>query len=375
MDYSLILGELKKRDNFRELETSPIDSLNFSTNDYLALSTNQNVKNAAIKAIELYGTGSLGSRLMCGNNELVSELEERLASFLGYESALVYGSGFLANIGLLETILDSDDIVLFDKLNHASLIDGVLRSKAKWKSYKHNDMDDLRKKLKRIEGVKGRIFIVVESVFSMDGDVAEIQDIGSIAREFGAFTVVDEAHAFGVFGECGKGVCATLGVKPDILSATFSKAYANYGGFVACSEQIKSFLINRSKPFIYSTALPPSVVGGILGAFGEISEKKELGNELLKRSRYFYDKLQNAGFDLLPFESQIIPVIVGDNARALLFAGELKRHGVYAKAIRPPTVPVNSSRIRLSLTLGFTQKELDESALIMERCGKDIGLL
>lgn len=375
MDYSLFLQELKERGNFRELEIPPTDSLNFSTNDYLALSTNQNVKNAAIRAIELYGTGSLGSRLMCGNSAMVSELEERLATFLGYESVLIYGSGFLTNIGLFGAILDSEDLVIFDRLSHASLIDGIVKSKAKWKSYKHNDMDDLYKKLKRSEGIKGRTFIVLESVFSMDGDVAKIGDIERIAKEFEALIVVDEAHAFGVFGDLGRGVCANYGIKPDILTATFSKAYANYGGFVACSKQLKSFLVNRSRPFIYSTALPPALIGGISGAFGEITKKGTLGVKLLDQSRYFYERLQQMGFNLLPFESQIIPIIVGDNQRVLLFANELKRHGVYAKAIRPPTVPTNSSRIRLSITLRFTQKELDSAASIIKKCAKRVGLL
>jgi len=371
LDYKGELKKLENSGNLRKLDIAPKDEnvTNLSTNDYLNLSKHELLKQAAIEAINRYGTGSMGSRLMCGNSELYEELEERLAKLCGYEAALLFGSGFMANIGLLQSVLEKDDFVVFDRLNHASLHEGIINSGAKWRRYRHNDLEDLTRILEKHTPSSGRVFVVVESLFSMDGDMAKVGDIDKIAKRYGAYLIVDEAHAFGVFGKNGVGICSQNSCKPDIFVATLGKAYGGQGGFVACSKSVKDFLLNKSKQFIYSTALPPSSIASSLTAI-DIVTQNSLGKTLLDRARVFYEELKSSGFELLPFESQIIPIIIGDSSKCVNFADEVNKNGLYVKAIRPPTVPKGLARVRLSVTLAHSQEDLKKAVSILTCCAK-----
>ena len=295
---------------------------------------------------------------MCGTLPLHEKLEEELAEWTGMEAAMVYGSGFLANTGAISALAEPDDNVLFDRLDHASIIDGVRLSGADWKRFKHNDTAELEALLKERTGNN---FIVIDSVFSMDGDLAPVLAIKDLAVKYGAYLIVDEAHALGVFGG-GKGVCAEKNIKPDMITGTFSKAFGGYGGFVACSSAIKKFLVSSSRSFIFSTALPPACLGGAMKALSIIREEKGLGKELLSNALYFHGLLKDAGLSIPEFSSQIIPVIIGKNERATAAASMLWEEGIYARAIRPPTVPQGTARLRLSVTLAHSRQDLKTAA-------------
>jgi 8-amino-7-oxononanoate synthase len=334
------------------------DYLNFSSNDYLNLACDERVKKASIAAVEKYGAGSGGSRLMCGTLPLHGELENALAQWFGDGAAVVFGSGFLANLGVISSLAGRGDSVFFDRLDHASLIDGILLSRASWKRFAHNDMAALEEMLKAAGGNK---FIIVDSVFSMDGDFAPVKKLGELADKYGAFLMVDEAHAIGVFGG-GRGICAMKNVKADLITGTFSKAFGGYGGFAVCSDTVKKLLINTARPFIFSTSLPPAVTGGALKALEIIREEKDMGARLISNSGYFHGLLAAAGLNLPEFSSQIIPVIIGGNEEASKAASLLWEEGIYARAVRPPTVPQNTARLRLSVTLAHERASLSAAA-------------
>lgn len=367
------LARLESNGLLRELEALPPDAINLSSNDYLGLSQHPQLKEAATQALQQYGTGSGGSRLMCGNTALHEKLENELADFLGYEGTLVFGSGFLANLGVLSTLSDKNTIIFFDKLNHASLIDGVRLSEAKWKSYRHNDAKKLESLLRQNQDIYNDMIVVTDSLFSMNGDVAPLQEIRELCNKYGATLVVDEAHAIGIFGERLNGLAQA--VKPDIITGTFSKSFGSYGGFAACSGEIKKLLINKARSFIYSTSLPPSVIAASNAALCIIKNDSTLGPELLQRARFFYDKLAAYGFELLPLESQIIPVIIGDNEKTLSLSETLKQENIYAKAVRPPTVPKNSARLRLSVTLSHSYDTLEQVAEKLKKAAETTGIL
>lgn len=365
------LKALESKDQLRSLTVLPSCGgkftlhgrafLNFSSNDYLDLAGDSRLKETAAEAIRSWGCGSTGSRLMCGHLELHAALEERLAELFGYESSLLFGSGFLANLGVVSALAQPGDLILLDRLDHASLIDGIRLSSAKWKRFHHNDMDQLRALLRGHEG-KGRCFVVVESVFSMDGDIAPLEEIAQLAAAAGAFLMVDEAHAIGVFGPHGGGICRRLGLRPDLITGTLSKSLGGYGGFAACSARIREWLINKSRSFIFSTALPPASVAAALRAVEIFYQEPGIGERLLSNARFFHDRLEEKGLKLLPFESQIIPILIGENEGAVRLAEALWQEGLYVKAIRPPTVPPGTSRLRLSVTLAHSRDDLAAAA-------------
>lgn len=384
MDIKKTLSSLKEDGLMRSLTTLPQAGgkfiwqgkgfINFSSNDYLNLTSNNQVKQAGVMAIENYGTSSSGSRLMCGHLEIHEKLERKLAKFMGYETSLIFGSGFLTNLGVITALVSKEDCIFFDKLDHASLIDGIRLSGAKWKRFKHRDVGNLKDLLELHKDKIGQKFIIIDSVFSMDGDISPIREIYVLAQKYNAFLIVDEAHAVGVFGENSSGYCSQINIKPDIITGTFSKSLGSYGGFAACSHKVKQLLINKARPFIYSTALPPSCLGVVLESIN-IIEKEKLGELLLKNSKYFYNLLNDYGFNLLPFESQIIPIIIGDSKIAVKFSAKLISEGIYVKAIRPPTVPNNTARIRLSITLAHTKEDLKYTADKIYNIAKQLGAI
>ena len=350
--------------------------LNLSSNDYLNLSHDTIVRNGSRKALDEHGCGATASRLVSGHLTIHEELENSLAELCGNEACLVFGSGFLANIGVLNVLAGKNDEIYADKLNHASLIDGVLLSGAKCFRYRHKNMTHLEEFLKKSR-TKGRKLIVSDSIFSMDGDIAPIKELVSLAEKYEALLVIDEAHAVGVFGN-GGGVCEELCLdsQPDIILGTLSKAFGGYGGFAVCSNIMRKYLINKARSFIYSTGLPPACIGSSIAAALIIKEKKNLGKILLNRSEKFHLYLSEAGFEMQKFESQILPLQVGDNVKAVEFSKKLfDEYNILAVAIRPPTVPVGTARLRLSVSLAHTDYDLRTAADKIIKCAKELRIV
>jgi 8-amino-7-oxononanoate synthase len=339
--------------------------LNFSCNDYLGLSKHPRVMAAAKEALDEYGAGSTASRLVAGTLPIHEQLERRLADFKNYPAALVFGSGYLVNAGVIPSLVNRDDTVFADKLVHASLIDGIALSRAKLVRFRHNDSEHIEELLKK--HTAGRKLVVTESVFSMDGDLAPLPEIADAASKHNAMLMIDEAHATGVFGPAGSGRIREHRIESSVnLSmGTLSKALGSYGGFVACSTNMRELFVNRARALIYTTALPPSVIASSIAALDVLQTSPELGVELLTRAKSFRNTLKAAGLDTMQSASQIIPLRVGDNANALALAERLRASGIITVAIRPPTVPPGSARLRLSVTLDHSEKDLARAGEII----------
>jgi 8-amino-7-oxononanoate synthase len=338
-------------------------TLNFSSNDYLDLAGRPEVIAASREALERYGCGATASRLVCGTLDAHRELEDALASLKRYPRAILFGSGFLTNVGLIPALVGRGDHVFADKLVHASIIDGILLSRASLHRFRHNDAEHLEGLLRKCPAA-GRRLVVTESVFSMDGDLAPLPAISAAAVRHGAMCMVDEAHATGVFGPGGSGLVREHGLEEDVTVSmgTLSKGLGGYGGFAACSEALSRLLINRARAFIYTTGLPPAVIGSGLAALRVLREESNLGTRLLANAAAFRRRLQDAGLATGDSQSQIIPVIIGENCKALEAAERLKAQGLIAAAIRPPTVPEGTARLRLSVTLAHTPEDLQWAA-------------
>ncbi len=350
--------------------------INFSSNDYLDLSRDQRLKSAAIRAIEQLGCGSSASRLMSGHLEMHEELESDLARMMGTEAALVFGSGYLTNLGVLTSFAHRGDEIFADRLNHASLIDGARLSRAHISPYRHRDLDHLEELLETTK-VSGKRVIVSDSVFSMDGDIAPLAGLAELAGRYEALLVIDEAHAIGVIGKNGGGHCRVAGkeVRPDIVIGTLSKALGGYGGFAACSESVRDFLINNARSFIYSTGLPPACLGSGREAVAIVESNPGLGETLLKKTGRFRELLVRAGLKAPEVQSPILPIIVGSNEKAVRFSQLLQEQGLLIRAVRPPSVPAGESRVRLSLTLALADDTLEQSAERIAETAANMGLI
>lgn len=338
--------------------------LNFASNDYLDLAGHPVVQAASHKGLDDYGAGTGSSRLVAGNLPIHDELERRLADLKGYPSTLVFGSGFLANIGIISALVGPGDIIFADRLSHASLLDAALLSRARLHRFRHNDPEHLQIQMEHHGSGAGRRLIVSESVFSMDGDQAPLDALIELAERHDAMLMIDEAHATGVLGEGGAGACHTSGgyCPVNLAMGTLSKALGNYGGFVTCSEAMRHYLINHSRALIYTTALPPAVVGGALGALDVIKSNPRMGVELLDRADYFRRRLVQSGFNVGSSTTQIVPVVLGGADRMVRWSARLREAGVIVPAIRPPTVPAGTERLRFSVTLAHTREDLDRTA-------------
>ena len=349
--------------------------LNFSSNDYLNLANDPRVKAASAEALARWGCSASASRLMTGHLDLHEALEADLAHLAGTETALVFGSGFLTNLGVLSALCGRTDTLFADRLNHASLIDGMRLTGVQHHRYRHGDLAHLEELL--AGPVRGQRVIATDSIFSMDGDLAPLEGLADLARRHDALLVVDEAHAIGIFGPGGAGAtrCENHRLEPDVIVGTLSKALGGYGGFAACSKPARDLLINRARPFIYSTGLPPACAGAARGAIAVLESEPDLGARLLENARRFHDLLAEAGFRMPPFESQILPVLVGENQKALDFSQDLWDRGIVATAIRPPTVPTGTARLRLSVTLAHTPDDLAEAARAIAQSAHSVGVL
>ena len=354
------------------LERNGAMLLNLSSNDYLNLANNAALIQASTQASDRLGTGSTASRLITGSLELHDQLEKEIAKLKGYEDCLLFGSGYLANVGLIPALVDRYDTIYADRLIHACMIDGAKISGATIKRFKHNDPAHLEKLLSKHEG-QGKKIVLVESVYSMEGDLAPLKELAAIADQYEAALIVDEAHATGVFGPNGAGLSSTQNLQNNIpiSMGTLSKGLGGYGGFIACSSAMKSHLVNNARAFIYTTALPPSVVAAALASLKFLRKDASAGQTLLDRSEKFRSQLNKAGLDTSASQSQIVPIMVGDNERCMRIMARLKAENILAVAIRPPTVPPNLARIRCSLTLAHSEEELQQAAETLIRIFKE----
>jgi len=338
--------------------------LNFSSNDYLDLVHHPHVIDRARQALEKYGTGAAGSRLVTGTLPIHEELEARLAKEKGYPAALLFGSGYMANAGTIPVLAGRDDVIFADKLVHASMIDACKLSGAKLVRFAHNDFQSLENRLQNFPADGNRRLIITESVFSMDGDIAPLKEIAALAEKYGALLMVDEAHSSGTFGPHGAGLIREYGLENSatVSMGTLSKAFGGYGGFIACSENLRKLLVQSSRAFIFTTAPPPAIIGAALGAMDVFEASPNLGSCLQANAAYFRELLQAGGLDTLQSESQIIPVVIGENEKALAVSQKLRERGIIAAAIRPPTVPAGTARLRLSVTLAHHLDDLEFAA-------------
>lgn len=330
------------------------------SNNYLALSTHPKVVAAAVEAAQEYGTGASGSRLMTGNCQLYTALESKIATVKSTEAAIVFSAGYLANVSTIPVLVGEDDLILSDALNHASIIDGCRLSKATRQIYRHCDVAHLKELMANSARFKRRL-IITDGVFSMDGDIAPLPDICEVADEYDAMVMVDDAHAFGVLGEYGGGTVDHFRLKNRgiIQLGTLSKAVGAVGGYVAGSRILIDALINSARSFMFGTGLPPSTVAAATAAIDVIQSTPELRHQLFANAQWLKTALLEAGFELLPSETQILPLILGASTIASQFADALVDYGVYAPAIRPPTVPEGTSRLRISVMASHTPGDLE----------------
>jgi 8-amino-7-oxononanoate synthase len=354
------LDDLKARAQLRQLETVP--GINFYSNDYLGLSTDSRLREAVTAALAGGNSvSSTGSRLLSGHAQVWDELENELAAFNGAEAALYFNSGYAANTGLFGCLLKSNDIIFSDSANHASIIDGIRLSGARKVIFPHLNLNALEDGLRRNVSPDGQTFIAVESVFSMNGDRAPISALLELAERHGAELIVDEAHATGVMGPQGRGLVAEIGAMRRVLAVvhTCGKALASMGALVLCSSVLKRYLINHARPFIFSTALPPYVAAQTRAANAIATTADAERNSLLQLAGHLRARLREHGFDSAGSDSQIVPVLLGENERAIAIAARLREDGFAVRAIRPPTVPQGTARLRLSLTAKHTTDMLD----------------
>ena len=346
------------------------------SNDYLGLSSHPGVRRAAKAAVDEYGAGSGASRLVSGTLPIHAELETALAGFKGTEAALVFGSGYLANMGIVSTLTGRGDIIYSDEFNHASIVDACRLSRAATRVFPHAGVSALEEMLAD-GGACGQRLIVTDGVFSMDGDIAPLPELARLASEYDCRLMVDDAHATGVVGPGGKGSASHFGLEGhvEIQMGTLSKALGSYGAFVAGSRELIDLLVNRSRSFIFSTALPPASAAGALEALKVIEREPERRLRLWRNASVLKEGLASAGFDVGRSETFIVPVIIGDPRACVEMAGSLLDEGVFAQAIRPPSVPEGASRLRVSPTCEHTRDDLEFALEAFVRAGKRCGVI
>lgn len=343
----------------REIDLDGQKCLNFCSNDYLGLAADPRLARAAAAAMGRRGFGAGASRLVCGNFDEHEALENDLAKVKQTAAALVFSSGYAANTGIIPALVGRDDAVYADRLNHASIIDGTILSRAALRRYPHNDVGALEDMLRRDTSARRKL-IVTDTVFSMDGDLAPLRDIGVLAKKYGAWLMVDEAHAFGVLGPDGAGLVAQEGLRSgvDVQMGTLSKALGSCGAYVAGSGELRETLLNSARSFVFSTAIPPSVAAASRCALEIMHDEPWRRVKLLEHATRLRDGLNKAGFDTMQSRTPIIPVLVKDAVRALALSHELLAHGIFVSAIRPPTVPAGTARLRVTVTAAHTDEDI-----------------
>ncbi|MBL7136746.1 MAG: aminotransferase class I/II-fold pyridoxal phosphate-dependent enzyme [Candidatus Marinimicrobia bacterium] len=346
------------------------------SNNYLGLTHHPKVIEAAKNALEEYGTGRTGSRFLNGTLDIHEEFEQELAEFVGKESALIFSTGYLVNLGVISTILGKNDFTVIDKLDHASIIDGCLLSHSKIMRYKHNDMNDLEKVLSKIPDMSGAL-VIVDGVFSMEGDIVKLPEICRIVKDNGGRLMVDDAHSIGVLGPNGNGTAAHFGLtnKVDFTMGTFSKSFGAVGGFIASETDVIDYIKHHTRSFIFTASLPPSVVASTRAALQIIKEEPERRERLLEIGNYMRTEFKKMGFDTSTSETPIIPIVIGENLKTFTFWKMLFEAGVYTNAIISPAVPSNSARLRTSYIATHTQDQLDFVLEKFYKIGKNLSVI
>ncbi|MGZ3519294.1 MAG: glycine C-acetyltransferase [Vulcanimicrobiaceae bacterium] len=354
------------------------DVIVLSSNNYLGLSDEPSVVEAGKRGLDKYGAGTASVRFICGTWDIHRTLENRIAEFLRTEASLTYVACWNANTGLFPTICDAGSAILSDELNHASIIDGVrLASKARRERYKHSDMADLEEKLKSVQDCSP-IVIVTDGVFSMEGSIAKLPEIVALAKKYNAVTVVDDSHGTGVMGKTGRGTIEHFGLdgQIDVITGTLGKALGGAaGGFVAGSAALIDTLIQKSRPQLFSNALPATIASSALAAIDYLDAHPEVVDRLRENVAYFRDGLKRLGFNPLEGPSAIIPIIVGETAFAIAMSDKLLKHGVFVTGFGFPVVPEGTARIRVQMSAALTKDEMDRALAAFESVGKEVGLL
>ena len=375
---------LLKRERVIDSAQGPVVSLadgremiNLCANNYLGLANHPAVVQAAHEALDRFGYGMASVRFICGTQSVHTELERRLSSFLAMEDAILYSSCFDANGGLFETLLDEKDAVISDALNHASIIDGIRLCKARRLRYANNDMNELEQALKDSQDARVRL-IATDGVFSMDGSIAKLKDICDLADRYGALVMVDDSHATGFIGAEGRGTHELRGVigRIDIMSGTFGKALGGAsGGYVAARKEIVAWLRQRSRPYLFSNSIAPPVAGATLRVLDLLETSPELRRQLHDNARYFRAGMQALGFDLIPGEHPIIPIMLGEAPAAVRLAERMQADGVYVVAFSFPVVPHGKARIRTQMNAAHSVEQLERVIAAFGRAGRALGII
>lgn len=359
------------------INTQNKEVLNFCANNYLGLSSHPEVLEAAIETIKTHGFGMSSVRFICGTQDIHKELEQKTAEFLGTEDCILYAAAFDANGGVFEPLLGAEDAIISDELNHASIIDGIRLCKAERFRYKNNNMDDLEQQLIAASHCKKKL-IVTDGVFSMDGSIAQLDKICDLADKYGAMVMVDECHATGFMGKTGRGTIELKNVigRVDIVTGTYGKALGGAsGGFTAARKEIVDMLRQRSRPYLFSNTLAPAIVGASIKVLDILQQSTSLRDKLERNAAYFRAKMTEAGFDLLPGEHPIIPIMLYDAPLAQTFAARLLEEGIYVIGFFYPVVPKSKARIRVQISAGHEIEHLDKAIAAFTKVGKELKVI
>ena len=348
----------------------------FASYNYLGLINHPKIKRAAIEAIEKYGTGAAGVRLLAGTTKIHEELEAKIAEFKGTEDAVTYSSGYVTNLAAITTLCERGDVVIIDKLDHASIIDGCLLSGVTHKSFLHNDMQSLERILVNSENYANKL-IVVDAVYSMDGDVANLPEISRLAKKYRAKVMVDEAHSIGVLGKTGHGIEEHFGLKGavDISMGTLSKTIPSIGGYLAGNRDLISYLKHNSRPFIFSASLPPVAAATAIACFEVIEEEPERIENLQRNVEHFRSGLNSMGYNTMNSTTSIVPILVGEEEKTLELCKMVNDEGIFICPILFPAIPKGTNRLRAHVLATHTREDIDKTLDIFERAGKKLGLI
>jgi len=360
-----------------DITANGLNVINFCANNYLGLSSHQRVNDAAKKAIDTHGFGMSSVRFICGTQDIHKELEKKVSEFLGTEDTILYAAAFDANGGVFEPLLNDQDAIISDELNHASIIDGVRLCKAQRYRYKHNDMADLEEQLKATQHLRHRM-IVTDGVFSMDGTIAQLDKICDLADKYKALIMVDECHASGFMGKTGRGThehCNVMG-RIDIITGTFGKALGGaMGGFTSGRKEIVEILRQRSRPYLFSNSLAPSIVGASIEVLNMLSSSTALRDKLWENTGYFREQILAAGFDIKPGTHPIVPIMLYEAKLAQEFAARLLDEGIYVIGFFYPVVAKGNARIRVQISAGHERHHIDKVIAAFTKVGKELGVL
>ena len=353
------------------------DMIMVGSNNYLGLSTHPKVRAAALKALDEYGTTCSGSPLLNGTLELHEQLEASLAAFMGKEAVRIFSTGFQTSQGVIAPLIGRSDTVIVDRLVHASIVDGTRLGFGKVRRFRHNDVESLRRNLEASTDSPGGILVVVDGVYSMEGNLAALPGIVAACKDFNARIMVDDAHGIGVFGKTGAGVLEHFGLTDDVdlVMGTFSKSFASLGGFVAGPERVISYIKHNSRALIFAAAMPPSATAAALAALEVIKTEPEIRENLWRNTHFLKDRIVGLGFDPGPTESPVVPIIVGDDVMVLLFWHRLFQEGLFTNCVLSPAVAQGQQRIRMCAMATHTLEDLEQVVEICGRVGRELGLI